>query len=240
MRVRVPPSALNPYFLTLEFNIGLKIDEFIIIDLETTSLKPKDGEIITFGIIFDDKLISMTRTKNISYEKFLKNIKKTIENFLDKKVYAYNAEFEKSWIKEHLNLELNFKDLMDNFKNFKPKLREAFPVKFPRIFGIKNFDISNREVLDYWQRYINEDNEKYLHIIIWHNVYDLITELNFITWLKVFPNLENFHSHYRCDKCLKEFNSYNELAYIQYKLKVEDKYELFEKDICLNCLKEVI
>ncbi len=196
VRVRLPPSALKTYSSKLE----LKVND-LIIDLETTSINPELGEIIALGIISENKVESIIRENNDDYLGFLNYLKGFLEKFSGRKVYAYNAKFERDWIEKYFGIQFEFFDLMKIFEHVKPKpkLREVFPIKF---------------------------------------LYDLITELNLLIWSKVFSNFPFPNDlTYICDNCKGEFNSYSELAYVQYKEKIRDKYEIFEMDICLNCLR---
>src|SRR5579863_4670261 len=81
-----------------------------IVDVETTALEPKEGDLISFGWIQGDRLTILLRTSESAAE-YYRNLRETVAR-LPEPFYAYNAAFERSWVETKLGLRPQVVDLM--------------------------------------------------------------------------------------------------------------------------------
>ncbi len=162
---------------------SLKLPVFLykgaIVDIETNMY----NEIITFGCIVENKLISVSRMKALGYDDF-KSIVKQFLKSLPNPLVAYNVEFEKRFLEELLEKDTQWIDLMDIYRELSnkrqrkfPKLKELVPSSFLEYYGVGHKDISNKDVFRTWKNYTETNKVEYLDSIALHNVIDLLAEL---------------------------------------------------------------
>ncbi len=163
--------------------------EGTIIDIETDGLEI-ENEIIVFGYVSENSLVSVARTIQADYNLFLKQIYKKLK-ILKKPFYGYNTKFEKKFLGyDNIWIDLMgiHRQLSEINKVKEPKLKEVSPAAYLNYYNLSNLDISNKEVPEYWKKYILERDESILASIIRHNVIDLFSELNlllinnFLSW----------------------------------------------------------
>jgi len=169
-----------------KLDLPVYVLEGTIIDIETDG----SNEIIVFGYISENSLVSVLRTIQTDYNLFLRQIYKKLK-ILRKPFYGYNTDFEKKFLGYNdiwIDLMSIHKRLskMNNVKF--PKLKEVSPAAYLNYYNLSNLDISNKEVPNYWKNYILSKDESILEAIIRHNVIDLLSELNlllankFLSW----------------------------------------------------------
>jgi len=167
----------KPYEHSWELLIG--IPKGSLIDFETTGLNPCQDEIVTFGYI-EGSSLKITQRKGGSEADFLKLISCDLRR-LPQPFYAYNAKFERNFIKTKFEMDAKFVDLMESWRkkaaenNIKwPKLGELIsePEEY---FGERI--IEGKDVPELWNKYLRTKNFKHLKPIIRHNQIDLLREL---------------------------------------------------------------
>ncbi len=159
-----------------KLDLPVYILEGTIIDIETDG----NNEIIVFGYISENSLVSVLRTIDTDYNLFLKQIQKKLK-ILRKPFYGYNTDFEKKFLGYNnfwIDLMGIHKQLSKINKVKLPKLKEVSPAAYLNYYNLSNLDISNKEVPNYWKNYILSKDESILEAIIRHNVIDLLSELN--------------------------------------------------------------
>jgi len=161
-----------------KLDLPICILEGTIIDIETDG----NNEIIVFGYVSENSLVSVLRTIQVDYNLFLKQINKKLK-ILKKPFYGYNANFEKKFL-GYNNIWIDLMDIhkrLSKINNVKfPKLKEVSPAAYLNYYNLSNLDISNKEVPNYWKKYILSKDESILEPIIRHNVIDLLSELNLL------------------------------------------------------------
>jgi len=172
-----------------------------IVDIETTALKPTDGEMITLGVFFSDRITVFQRSDispegKLIFEQQVKNW----TDFCPKPYYAYNKDFEEAWLGTRIHHDLMAKwktgaekmrqkgDPAESFSRFGkwPKLSElvSFPQKY---FGIE--DIEGREVPLLWKEYKTTGDKAKLTSIVNHNLCNLVSAACLYMWDEVTPKL---------------------------------------------------
>jgi uncharacterized protein YprB with RNaseH-like and TPR domain len=247
------------FYLHLELNPNLTF-KGVVIDFETTSFDPKNGEIICGGFAFKNTAVVIIRTKKLSKEDFYNYLQKLIESLKQHgDFYAYNAPFEKSWLKEHLNLPIEVKEIMKAAKGITyklrdlkgwhktPKLRELLHPRFFHYFGFSNWDIDSGEVGKLWKEHLRSGNIEPLNLIAQHNLLDILSELELLTIWN--PYMEHFlnnrevvkrFSNLKCDICGEE-KPIEELALITYPERKENGgFRFREMRVCKGCLDKFI
>ncbi len=162
--------------IVLKLELPVSVSNGSIIDIETDG----NSEIITFGYITENLLISILRTLKTDYNSFLKYIRMKL-TLLKKPFYAYNIEFERRFLGHNdqwIDLMGIHKKLSKEKKLKFPKLRELVPTSYLEYYKLSYLDILNSEVPSYWKFYLNTGDESLLEAIHRHNVIDLISELN--------------------------------------------------------------
>ncbi|MCS7245090.1 MAG: ribonuclease H-like domain-containing protein [candidate division WOR-3 bacterium] len=160
-----------------KLELPIFIDSGSIIDIETNGY----NEIIAFGYISKNVLVSVLRTKNTDYDQFLNQIYKKLKK-LEKPFYGYNTDFEIKF----LGYKDSWIDLMGIHKKLSkikktkfPKLKELSPSSYLEYYNI-NLDIPNSEIPTHWRNYLIKQDESLLETIIRHNIMDLISELHLL------------------------------------------------------------
>jgi uncharacterized protein YprB with RNaseH-like and TPR domain len=247
------------YYLKLNLYPALTF-KGVVIDLETTHYDTARGEIICCGLAFENNAIVVIRTRELTKEVFYKKLEKVIKklkNFGD--FYAYNAPFEESWLKKHLNLPLKVNEIMKPAKGITyklrdlkgkhktPKLRELLHPRFFHYFGFSDWDIDSGEVAGLWEEHLKSGNIEPLNLIAQHNLLDILSELELLTIWN--PYMEHFlnnrkvvkeFSNIKCDICKKE-KPIEELALITYpKRKENGGFSFEELKVCKECLEKFI
>lgn len=176
-----------------EWHVPLSL-QGTIIDIETTALDPSDGELITFGVFYNDLIIVFQRTDTSEagrelFEKYLSNW----TDFCPKPYYAYNKGFEEKW----LNTKIQY-DLMAKWKEGAEKIKtENGTLKWPRLNELVSFphkyygieEIDGRGVLLLWKEYVLTGDKEKLNAIINHNLNNLASSACLCLWDKLSPRL---------------------------------------------------
>jgi len=242
---------------TLQLHPGMTFSG-VVLDFETTDYDPAKGEIVAAGFLFGNRAVVLVRTHRIGREDFYRELKVVIgklkEHYRD--FYAYNAPFEGRWLKTHLGLKLYVKEIMEPSKGvvetlkslrgrYKlPKLRELLHPRFFHYFGLKEWDIDSSEVGQLWKKHLEERSTEPLKWIAWHNLLDLLSELELLAvWnpliglLKENGPLLGRLSDNRCGVCEREA-PIEELALITYpERKTNGGFRFKEMRVCTGCLK---
>ncbi len=161
--------------------------EGTVIDVETTSLSPQDGELLTVGFFEGKNIRILQREKKDGEGDFRKTIKDVFEHY-SRPFYAYNAGFEEAW----LNIKFDY-DLMEKWRKECEKYvdnkgkRKKWPrleelVSLPQSYFRVRVEARGSEVPGIWQRYFISEDTKELDLIIYHNLYDLIREACLAMW----------------------------------------------------------
>jgi len=243
-------------YLNLELNPNFNF-QGVVLDFETTSYDTEKGEIICAGFVYKNRATVVVRTLKLSKENFYEILKKFIKNLKETygDLYAYNAPFEESWLRTHLNLPLKVKEIMKPAKGITyklrdlkgkhktPKLRELIHPRFFHYFGFTDWDIDSSEVQELWEEHLRSGNLEPLTLIVQHNLLDILSELELLLIWN--PFMEEFlnnrrtvkeFSNLRCSICGKE-KPIEELAVITYPERKKDKgFRFREVRVCLECL----
>ncbi len=232
----------------------------VVLDFETTDYDPAKGEIVAAGFLFGNRALILVRTYLISREEFYNELKGVIEE-LNKQYgafYAYNAPFEGKWLRTHLGVKLLVKEIMEPSKGvveklrtlkgrYKlPKLRELLHPRFFHYFGLKDWDIDSSEVGKLWKKHLEEKNTEPLKWIAWHNLLDLLSELELLAVWNPLIGLLNENgtllgllNDNRCEVCEREA-PVEELALMTYPERKKDGgFRFKEKRVCTRCLKKL-
>ncbi len=240
---------------------ALKLDGSII-DLETSSLYPDDGEILTFGYIYNSTLRSITRTRDYPYNRFVSLIREEIRR-LPGPYFAYNKTFEQTWL-DYLGLPVAWYDVMKPLKtnaellrnklDFKvkwSKLYEAFPLRFLKYFGLAEYNVDNEDIYELWEEHQRTGSLEPLLKITQHNVLDLLAELNALLWSATLNRLRDKlesddplellgELSFRCDVCRREVKDATELVYTQrVERRTDGSYRIVEMNVCKSCFDKI-
>lgn len=160
-----------------KLELPISINSGSVIDIETDGNK----EVIAFGYISENILLSASRTKNTNYNQFINQIDKKLKE-LKKPFYGYNTNFEISFLghsRSWIDLMSIHKKLSKIKKTKFPKLKELSPSSYLEYYNI-NLDVPNSEIPMYWKNYLITQDESLLETIIRHNIMDLISELHLL------------------------------------------------------------
>lgn len=161
-----------------------------IIDVETTSIKPEDGDLVTLGMFYGDKILIYQRADPTQEGKveFLRKIDNWKE-FCPRPYFAYNKAFEEAWLGTAVDSDLMEKwkreaenhivDMQTNRKMKWPKVCELISLPH-EYYGLS--DIGGRDVPELWEQYSRTRDTALLDKIIYHNLYDLIREACLYMW----------------------------------------------------------
>ena len=143
------------------------------------------------------------------------------------------------------------KGVVEKLRNIKgryklPKLRELLHPRFFHYFGLKEWDIDSSEVGKLWEKHLEEKSTEPLKWIAWHNLLDLLSELELLTvWnpliglLKEKGSLLAELNDNRCNVCGREA-PVEELALITYpERKTDGGFRFKERRVCTDCLKKL-
>jgi hypothetical protein len=155
------------------------IPQGALIDVETTAIRPDEGDLISFGYIAGTSLVILNRSTE-SAEEYNRTLRGVVKD-LPKPLYAFNIQFERDWIWAKLGIRIEGLDL------FAPWARqaEAKGLKWPKLDELVSepevyFDeplYSGRDVPTLWKVYRMTGNEELLDLIVRHNQSDLLREL---------------------------------------------------------------
>ncbi|MBI5046117.1 ribonuclease H-like domain-containing protein [Candidatus Micrarchaeota archaeon] len=167
--------------LVREWSFPLSLNGTII-DLECTSIKPEDGEIVTFGVFCGNKITIYQRTDPSESGKvaFLKKFENW-KDFCIRPYFAYNKSYEEMWLKTSFD-----SDLMEKWKKKAENERKKWPrvselVSMPHnYYGLS--DIEGAEVPILWEEYKKTSDVQILDRIIHHDFYDLVREACLCLW----------------------------------------------------------
>lgn len=249
---------------------GLYIEEYeipeiffkgLIVDIETTSQSPENGEIIDFGIATENIVMSVAlrnpENSNDLYRLLKCFLKKALDNGY--RIYAYNAIFEKRWLEKKINWNGYIYDLMETPKKISdtikgrmgnhkyPKLRELFYPRFFFVYGIRKWDIDSAEILLYWKKYVETGEERLLRWIVRHNLLDIILELEILLWKgmldRLYENIDSAMKHikFKCQVCGRETDPENLISITYVEPKDSGRgYQFVEKAVCKDCMSSVL
>ena len=187
----------NSAYIKREWMIPISVNGTIV-DVETTSISPKDGDVITCGFFSGNK-ISIFQRIDPSEEgkrKFF-SVLYNWNKFYSRPFYAYNKKFEETWLRTNFD-----HDLMQKWKSEAEQkiLENGKTLKWPRVselislphnyYGLQ--DIGGKEVPEIWKNFCdsntttaninNERDVSLLDKIIMHNLNDLIREACLLMW----------------------------------------------------------
>jgi len=152
----------------------------IILDLETTGLDPKTSEMITFGYIHGNSLVILQRVEKET-EKFYNAIKKELSR-IQQPIFAYYAEFEKSFLEKLFDFKGIFVDILDPWKVKANELGITAPKLDKLIPGPEKYMgekvTTGADVVQTWQRYLKTCDLEDLMLLIRHNQIDLLQEFS--------------------------------------------------------------
>ena len=176
-------------FIRREWMIPLSVNGTIV-DVETTSINPSDGDIVTCGFFSSNK-ISIFQRIDPSEEgkrKFF-TVLYNWGNFYSRPFYAYNKKFEERWLQTNFDHDLMGKwrseaeresSKTGKFKKW-PKVSELISLPH-NYYGLS--DIDGKDVPEIWKAFCNSEEKdiKMLDRIIMHNLNDLIREACLLMW----------------------------------------------------------
>lgn len=161
-----------------------------IIDVETTARRPQEGELLTLGMFFGDKILIYQRADptpagRTAFEKKIENW----TEFCPRPYFAYNKSFEEEWLGTRIDSDLMEKwkieaekrivDTRTNRKMKWPKVSELISLPH-EYYGLS--DICSRDVPQLWEDFKKNEDPLLLERIIYHNLYDLIREACLYMW----------------------------------------------------------
>ena len=177
-----------PSYIRREWTLPLSVNGTIV-DVETTSIDPKDGEIVTVGFFSANKICIFQRIdpSQEGMRKFF-SVLYNWAHFYPRPFYAYNKSFEEKWLQTHFD-----HDLMGKWKSAaEKKIKNGRSLKWPRVselislphnyYGMQ--DIDGKDVPRIWKEYCDngDKNTEMLERIILHNLNDLIREACLLMW----------------------------------------------------------
>lgn len=176
--------------LRIHQKLAANLKKGTIIDIETTGLEPESDDIIILGWIQKDELFVVQRAEPIpkslfgfrasaEKDKFHTALKKIIKDFLIKPIYAFNAEFEKDFIKSKLGIDLNIIDVAKPWfekaeKKGLPRPKLDSLVTIPKEYYHKT--LSSKQIPLVWAEF-EKGNKRRLWQIWEHNKDDLLQTL---------------------------------------------------------------
>lgn len=179
-------STITKYVKDIFFKVGRYRKELpvgiyngSIIDIETTGLDPSSDDIITFGFIENNQVHVLQRAEASATEYY--SIMNDVLIRLPNPIYAYNAEFEQSFLKAKVGFEENILDVFEPFKIRSDKEGHKYPsldelAPLPReYFGDKQ--TRGKHILSFWQMYCTKKDRRSLASIVRHNREDLVQTL---------------------------------------------------------------
>ena len=157
-----------------------------IIDLETTGLYPSRDDIITFGWLTGNEIQVIQRVE-ASPETFYGCIEEELDR-IPSPLYAYNASFERDFLKSKTGRDLEFIDVFKPWRNMAerkglkwPSLDKISPVPY-RYMGEK--PVKGGDVVVIWKSYLRNRKLGSLSLIVMHNMRDLIQTLSLLSYLE--------------------------------------------------------
>lgn len=185
------------------YELRVAVPHGSLIDLETTGLDASGDEIITFGYIQGHILKIIQRKGEEDEQAFTRRIKPTLKE-LPEPFYAYNAKFERDFVKAKFGITAEFVDLMEPWRRKAEKISCRYcggkgvvsgricehcrgwgRLKWPALGDLisepgKYFGervIQGGDVPGLWNKYRETRDSKYFLPIIQHCQIDLLREL---------------------------------------------------------------
>ncbi|NWG08807.1 MAG: ribonuclease H-like domain-containing protein [Nitrososphaerales archaeon] len=174
-----------------------------IIDVETSDLFPSRGEVITFGFFSAGEIRIYQKTEQGDDYEFDSIVRSALK-LLPRPFFAYNSDFETSWLGVRFELDLMIKwkrlteDLKGNSNFIKkwPRLSELISIPYEYYRG--KVENSGSEIVKLWKMYLKTRDKLNLLRIIYHNKYDLIRECCLLLWdedtIRLFAEIIEFES----------------------------------------------
>jgi len=163
--------------------LALGVETGSLIDFETTGRPYLDTEhdVITLGYFHGNELVVIQR-KTKEKDLFYSEVKGILKQ-LPRPFYAYNADFERSVMKEELGLEVGPGDFVDIMRPWKAKAEKA-GLKWPKLDELisepedyfKDNKISGKDMPGLWKAYLAGGTEVLLRMIMEHSLSDLLRE----------------------------------------------------------------
>ncbi len=234
--------------------------EGLIIDLETTSTRPENGEIVNFGVVMGNLLVTISRRRTTPLQDFHLTLRCFLEEAQRRKyrTFAYNSSFESMWLMDKVKWDGNITDLMetprkisdrirDNMGEHKyPKLRELIYPRFFFVFGIKKWDIDASLVRRKWEEHLRTGKDAPIRWIAHHNLLDLISELEIMLWQDILERIyRNFDRavrfmEFRCDVCGRKVPQKDLVSVTYLRPKSPGRgYQFVEKAVCRECMEGI-
>ncbi len=175
-------------YIRHEWLVPLSINGTIV-DVETTSITPQEGDLITAGFFSGNKICIFQRIDPTDGGKQL--FMSAIANWSDfcmRPFYAYNKAFEERWLRTGFD-----HDLMEKWRvKAELDIQNGKLKKWPRVSELVSLphayyggsDIDGRDVPHIWKMYAESAarNIRLLDPIIEHNLNDLIREACLLLW----------------------------------------------------------
>lgn len=184
--VGVAPSTVQRATEDIPFRVGIYTKSLpigllngSIIDIETTGIEVGGSEIITLGCLQNNKTVVYQRADMTADEYHAYLTGKIME--LPKPIYAYNAEFERSFLTTKSLVDPELVDIFGPYMKRANKMK----IKYPKLdelasiphhyFGEKS--IPSKRIPDLWHNYVHKRDLRSLATIVKHVREDLIQSL---------------------------------------------------------------
>ena len=136
-----------------------------ILDIETTGLEPDTCEIVSYGIVRENRAKVVIRITGEEKE-LLEHLRKDLEGVSIP--YAFYAQFEEAWLRFKLGDSLNFQ--FKDLKRTSGRLKDIVP------FDWGDY-VDGKQIPNLWQNWKERLSFGSLSTIIHHNMADLMREL---------------------------------------------------------------
>jgi uncharacterized protein YprB with RNaseH-like and TPR domain len=158
-----------------------------IVDIETTGLEPATSELVTLGSLAGNQVKVLQRV-DASEGEFCDLVRNELAS-LPGPFYAYNASFEATFLSAKLGEDFEWVDIMGPWRERAeregwkwPSLDELAPVA-REYYGERQTKWS--QVVSVWHAYSESRDKRLLHVIVRHNMEDLIQALYLLAQVRI-------------------------------------------------------
>jgi uncharacterized protein YprB with RNaseH-like and TPR domain len=145
---------------------GIQLPQGVaILDIETTGLEPDVCELVSYGIIKENRAKVVIRITG-EEEELLEHLRNDLEGV--NTLYAFYVQFEETWLRFKLGDSLNFQ--FKDLKRTSGRLKDIVPFDW-------NDYVDGKQIPSLWQNWKERLSFGSLSTIIHHNMADLMREL---------------------------------------------------------------
>jgi len=153
-------------FFFVSVSLPFLLDRVAVVDIETSSLNPDDGEMISYGVAFDNTALIVIRL--FGSDRLLRRLARTHLGILIKRgynVYAWYKDFEEKWLKIYCLKELQIM----RYEKKDSSLSWGIPIP-----------ANNKDIPNYWERWKRYRDIRSVLKIVERNLYCVLIEASSI------------------------------------------------------------